>query len=207
MTVGVDIHRENGNTIVVEALLNEPSGVNQLTRGETAELTVFEAEERLITLTDKTIETGEVKNLSAVIIDENATLTVNGTLNTGRIEIINGTLDNNGTVTVDGETGGMDILTYADRAGSFATQNTLDATVKFREFLPDTGDLTSLLVGVEPANDLQEEDIPGIWGLIESVEDARRPVLNAEEITVEIRVLSRWQDFADHTAVRNTLEI
>jgi len=203
----VNIHRENGNTIVVEALLNDPQAVNRLTRGDTATLRVFEAEERFIVLEDATVAAGETKTATATVIDENATLTVDGTLETGRVETRDGTLDNNGTVTITEKTGGMDLLTYADRAGGFTTLKTLDSTVTFREFLPDTGDVTSLLVAVEPDNSLQERDIPGVWGLIESVRDTRRPALNREETEVQIRVLARYGEYATHAAVRNDLEV
>jgi len=203
----VNIHRENGNTIVVEALLNDPEGVNRLTRGDTATLRVFETEERFIVLEDATVTAGETKTATATVIDEGATLTVDGTLETGRLAIPDGTLDNNSTVTITGETGGMDLLTYADRAGGFATPETLDSTVTFREFLPEGGGVTSLLVGVEPDNSLQEQDIPGIWGLVESVRDTRRPALNRDEIEAQIRVLARYGEYTDHAAVRDDLEV
>jgi len=203
----VDIHRENGNTIVVEALLNDPEGVNRLTKGDTATFRVFEAEERFIVLEDTTVQSGETKTATATVIDENATLTVDGTLETGRLEIRDGTLDNNNTVTITEETGGMDLLTYADRAGGFTTNETLDSAVTFREFLPDAGDVTSLLVGVEPDNSLQERDIPGIWGLVESVRDTRPPALNRDEIEVQVRVLARYGEYPDHAAVRSDLEV
>jgi hypothetical protein len=203
----VDILRENGNIIRCEAVLNDASEVNVTTRGETASLTVFEAKERFIVLSDTTVPSAETREATAVIIDEGATLTVDGSLNAGRVEIGDGTLNNNGTVTVTGITGGMDLLTYQPRAGGFTTQETLNSTVRFRERLPSSGDVTSLLVAVEPDNDLQSEDIPGIWGLIESVRDARRPALNAEQITVDIRVLAPLREYADHSAVRQALEV
>jgi len=204
----VDILRENGNVIQCEAVLNSPTEANVITRGARATLTVFEATERLLVFSDRGIPAGSTREASEVIIDEGATLTVDGTLETSRVIIRNGTLDNNGTVTVTaGERGGMDLLAFAPRAGGFTTLDTLDSSVRFRERLPSSGDVTSLLVGVEPDENLQQEDIEGIWGLIESVEDARRPALSADQIRVEIRVLAPYREYSDHAAVRSALEV
>lgn len=204
----LDILKENGNVIQCEAIINSPSEANVITRGERATLTVFEATERLLVFSDRGIPAGSTREASEVIIDEGATLTVDGTLETSRIDIRDGTLDDNGTVTITGgPIGAMDLLTYAPRAGGFTTLKTLDTSVRFRERLPTSGDVTSLLVGVAPDDNLQQEDIEGIWGLIESVGDARRPVLNADQIEVEIRVLAPYREYDSHTAVRNALEV
>jgi len=202
----IDIHREGGNVIRARGVLNDPRGVNQLTQGQTAEFRVFDPEERLEVASDTTIAQGDTRTEEVTVIQSGVTLTVNGTLDTGRLEN-NGTLDNNGTVIITGDTDALSFNAYADRAGGFTTQETLDSTVTFREFLPSSGDVTSLLVGVEPAQDLQNADIPGIWGLIESVEDSRRPVLNRSEQTIQVRVLARYTDYADHAAVRTALEV
>jgi len=207
MSTSVTITREDGTEILADAVTNGPTEVNQLTLGESATLSLVSDKDRLIVPEGSTVTVspGQTRVVGLTRIRTGGELIVDGTLETSQIDN-DGTLTNNGTVIVTGGPRSVfDLLSLADnRAGGFTTGETLDSSVTFREFVPD-GD--SLLVRVAPADGLQAEDMPGIWGLVEDVTDARRPALNLNQIELSVRVVAQLQEYDAHTDVRDALEV
>ena len=78
-----------------------------------------------------------------------------------------------------------------------------DGTPWFRERLPDDAPVESLLVGVEPGEDIIDDR--GFWGLLRSLDDQSDPVeetAGRREFAAEFFVLGPFGRFASHEEVR-----
>lgn len=204
-----EIHTSDVESIIGDFVVNDPSELNTIQRGETATYDFVETTTKFTVAsgTSDTIEAGETETYGLVVIESNGTLTVDGTLNCEQIQN-NGTLDNNGTINISEEYvfEYVEVEDYAEHSGAFTTFQTLENQIPYREFLPS--DVDTLLVGIEPLSDLATKDITGYWGLINNVTDLRNQALsNGPRIRVEITVLATYDEYADHTAVQNGLEL
>lgn len=185
------LHTESNSTISAVYTTEAPSEFNQVSRGERAQFTFEFPTESLVVESGETytVESGTTEIFQTVDVKENGTLDVNGTLI---------------------ETGGNNVAElqrYQDHAGSFATQETLNNARRYRLGIPSGIDITSLVLGIEPSQTLQDNDVPGIWGLVESVSDPRRQALSDERVTVQLLVLDRFSAYTDHTDIQNSLEM
>jgi hypothetical protein len=99
------------------------------------------------------------------------------------------------------------LLAYDRHAGSYALQGTNKNTQRYKERLPSGANINSLVIGLEPDTELQNDDIVGKWGLISDVADSRSQALTNPVATIEIDVLADYSEYADVTAVQNDLEI
>lgn len=96
---------------------------------------------------------------------------------------------------------------FAQWAGSFTTMEMLDNTVKFRDQLPSSATIDSCVLGINPSSDLDNDNIVGVWGLVESIDNQRNQPLTTNRYQFSLTVLAPYSEYADHTAVSNDLEI
>jgi len=202
------VHTKTNGPIICKYNTSDPY---TLTRGNRAnlELWVASSNQDLTVTTDTTIESGTTEVYDEIIVD-GATLTINGTLQANTIDVINnGTIDSNdGTVNTLGSQGGFDLLrSYADFGGKYTTKTALDGTEKYREQIPSSADVSSIVFGIEPAQKLKDNDVSGIWGLIESGSDSRNRTLTTNSVEFSFVVLAEYSEYADHTDLENSLQI
>lgn len=128
------------------------------------------------------------------------------------------TVESGGTLTQEA---GSTLITASDRAGLYPGFTTLRAYGDFagafdagfdarnrpwyREQLP-SGAKSSLVLGIEPSTALKEQLVPGVWGLVESMSDRRNPALSWWALDVEVRVLSRFEQYDSVSDVQADLE-
>lgn len=212
MSVTYTITTED-ETLTAEHVQTDPSDVNNRSRGESASFDL------LIPFGDGTltVASGETYTVSAgtseeynnadidgtLVIEDTAELTIFGTLDN------DGTIDNDGTLTVtSGSAGGFaDLIRYDRHAGSYTLSGTLNNTQRYKERLPTNANINSLVVGLEPATELQNNEIQGKWGLISNVTDSRTRALTNPVLTLEIDILADYNEYDSVTDVQNNLEI
>jgi hypothetical protein len=209
MTSDFEIHTSDTESILGDFVVNRPSDINLIEKGETATYDFVE------TATKKTIPSGETLTIASgetltfglVVIE--GTLTVEGTLRCEQIQN-NGTLNNNGTIDIDEKYKFeyVEIESYAKLAGNFTITETQAKTQKYVDRTPSGASIDTLLLGIETRSDLATQEINGYWGLVSNVTDFRNQALsNGPRIRVEIQVLAPYEEFTDHTDVQNTLEL
>lgn len=203
-----DIHTSGSGLIRCKFVSGD---LHNLTRGETTSFQFWlpNRGDDLVVSGSYTVESGTTELYDTITVESSGTLTVNGFLQGNSINTETG-----GTVNVDGGqlnilagTGFTTIQNLADFAGGFAAQTLLDSTRKFREQIPSTADVDSILVGIEPSDMLKNKDVTGIWGLVDSGTDVRNPALNTNTFELEIFVVAEYSEYSDHTAVNNNLSV
>jgi len=100
-----------------------------------------------------------------------------------------------------------DLLEFDRHAGSYSLNPTLGNDRKYRENIPSSANINSLLVGINPATELTNEDIAGVWGLVSNASDNRTRALTNPVVSLEITILSEYSEYADRTAVETALKI
>jgi len=203
-----EVHTSNTTSILADAVVADPSDTNVITRGETASYVFANVQSKLTvaTGTTYTISVDETERYDLVVV--NGTLEINGSLEVDEIDI-NGTVTGSGTLDVNDQFAFelADVEPYSTYAGKYALEETNSAQQKYDERFPDTATIDTLLVGVEPTDRLKDKTIEGYWGLIDDVTDERTRALTNNQIGVEITVLAPYDEYVDHTAVQNDLEI
>jgi len=192
------IHTKEHGPIIAEYATSDPYTV---TRGGRARLQVWIPEENILTVTsDTTIPSEKAWVFSDITID-GATLTVEGSLQADTINVIN-----SGSINVDGGTVNTsdidafaELLDYGDFAGSFSTNTTLSGIELYNEQTPTARD--TLLIGIEPATKIQNNDLSGVWGLVDNIREVRDKTLTTQTIEIELRVIAEYNQFADHAAI------
>lgn len=177
---------------------------NSWTRGETATFEFWFGEGDTLTVSGTyTVESGTAEAYETVTVESGATLTIeaNATLQTTELTN-NGTVNVDGTLVISGD-GELEarVRNYGDHAGSFATITTLDNTQKYSEQLPSDASVDTIVWGIRPNGELTNENIDGIWGIIESFDDQRGPALNTVRYQVELRILAEFNEYSDHSAL------
>jgi len=99
------------------------------------------------------------------------------------------------------------LRSLADYAGQYAPIASVNGVQNYLSQLPTRATVNSLLVGIEPSTDLQNQGINGVWGLVDQGEDARNQPLSTHAYTLEVRVLAEYSEYADHNAVQADLEV
>lgn len=218
-TVEVDTV-EQWDIVVVKGTL-DVNGTIRIDQLSIEDGSTLDADVTAVDLGGETIAVDETLYKTEVIVPAGETLTVNGTLETEAITI-NGTVDGTGEIDIQDfdrtPTDGVvdvnekytleleDVNKFAPFAGKYSIAETLSANQFYRENI-DTTEIDTLLVGVEPDTDLQDNDIRGYWGLIDRIQDNRNQPLGTIRVGLDITVLAPYSDFNDHTDVQNSLEL
>jgi len=258
-----EIGLKNGVTIPVDFVSNSVSEINNKTRGDTASIEAeipesedFSPFDTLVVSNTYTIESGTTETYANVTVESGATLTVDGTLETGDLDV-QGTLTGDGQVIIksqvytipSGETefyatvtikegseievngilvadeiinnGSLDnstgeiyngfapgeFMTRLDEfGGKFTILETLSSKQSYSEFLPIDYINDSQLVRIEPNDELEAKRVTGVWGLIENVTDSRNNPLSINRWTIDVTILARFEEYANHTAVEADLK-
>lgn len=116
-------------------------------------------------------------------------------------------LTKGGSVTLMLEGVSNTILDYDTHSGAYTTTETLSSDVKFRQFIPSSAAIDSLVVGVEPDSDLSDYDVTGVWGLVDEIEDSRNPVLDEPVFGFGVTILASFDDYGTVSAVETDLEV
>lgn len=195
--VSFTIHAST-ETLTAISALNSPSEINNLTRGDTATFTFRFAGDSL-TAESLVVETNDTHTVATntTEIYTQTDVKENGQLN----------VQENGTLNVTGGDNRDTLQEYADHAGAFASQTTLNNTQLYREQIPTNADIGSIVLGIEPSTTLQNDDIEGIWGIVTGGSDMRNQALSNDQFQIELRVLAEYSEYADHTAISNDLEV
>jgi len=170
----------------------------------------------------ETIPDGTTRYESPIIVPSGETLEINGVLETQDI-IIDGNVIGEGELKVvdDGRppsTGVLDVnekyafglddvSRYSPYTGDYTITETIISTQKYTEQIDPNAPITTLLVGINPDTSLSDRDIKGYWGLLRNIQDERNQALSDTSVTLEIDVLAPFDNYADHTAVQNDLEL
>jgi len=202
-----EIHTSDNTSIIADFALNDPSEVNTITRGDTATYSFGNVATKLTINTGETytVETGTTEEWDYVVVD--GTLVIDGTLEADQVDN-NGTIDLNGTLDINEKYAFelQDVQRYSPFSGKYAINETLGSKQQYSEFVPPSADIDTLLVGVEPQQDLKDETIEGYWGLINNISDDRNRALSNSQITLDIDVLATYEEYSDHTAVEADLK-
>lgn len=194
-----DLVTASSGTIQVPYATSSP-GV--WTRGQTATYT-FEFPRTYTFPSDYTVSGTE--SYENVVIPAGVTVTIpsGATLNVDSI-IVNGTLTNNGTLNT---ASGMlaDFNEFVEWAGSYTTLEMLNGVERYRVQIPASAGIESLVVGIEPNQDLQDRDVVGVWGLVDSITNERNQALSTNRYSVDVNVLAPYGEYADVSSVETDL--
>jgi len=119
---------------------------------------------------------------------------------------IDGTLNVNGTLTLTAGTFEQ-LQEYEQEADNFVRHTTESNNHKYTLQLPSNSSIDSLLVGIQPSQDLQDKNVEGLWGLITGGTDNRNNALTNYDYELEVWKLADYNEYSDTTAVANDLEV
>jgi len=200
MTSTVYTIETKGNGLLAARFNSETPNIS--TRGETVSFEFWATDGTKNLTVSGSVTIDSVEFYDSVTVESGATLTItsNGKLLTGSLTS-NGTIDNDGIIINDlGINNSFeDLVEYGDYAGKFSTTETLNGKQKYREFIPSDANVDSLLVGIEPNNELENKNVPPIWGVVESVSDPRNPALNTKNYQMTVRILAEKSEYSDHS--------
>ena len=104
-------------------------------------------------------------------------------------------IDGQTTGTITGIAGWERLQRHTDFAGTFSVNETLTGKPTYNERLPSSADVTSLVVGIEPSTDLQNNNVTGIWGIVESGSDNRNNPLTRYNFEISVTMLAEYGEF------------
>lgn len=202
----------DGFGLYAQHVQSDPSDINNRTRGGTLPITLSVPEnvtqDLVVSSGDTyTVESGTIEIWNDVTVD--GTLTVNGILVVyGTLNSVDGTVNSvDGTVANQSANPFTKLLDHDRHAGSYTLNGTLGNTQRYKERLPSSPNINSLVVGLEPATDIANREVAGKWGLIGNVTDNRTRPFTNPVVTLEIDILADFSEYADVTAVKTDLEI
>jgi len=201
----------DGYGLYARHVQSDLSDINNRTRGGTLPLALSVPQNP----DDLVVSSGETKTVASGTIEVYDNVTVDGTLTVDGILVVYGTLNSvdgtvnsaDGTVANQSENPFKRLLDHDRHAGSYTLNRTLGNVQRYKERLPSSPNINSLVVGLEPATDLQNREIAGKWGLISNITDNRTRALTNPVVSVEIDILADYAEYSDVTAVQNDLEI
>ncbi len=192
MSVYYKVETSQG-VLYAQHVQSDPADINNRTRGDGLEINLSVPQSDLTISTDTTIGASEFVVTQNLTVESGNELIINGTL------IVHGTVNTEENATIDTQDGTLNILSIGDpqnalldydrHAGSYTLSNTLNNTQRYKERLPNSPNVSTLVVGLEPATELQNDEIAGKWGLISNVTDSRTRALTNPLVTLEIDIL------------------
>jgi len=207
MDTSFTIHKTGNTVIDADFATNEPARLNNITRGERAEFTFRDMITRLTVESGETytVQSGTTERIDFVEVF--GTLDIDGTLEVDFL-LDQGTIDDDGTLRVNERFAFEleDLKAYRRFAGKANLTPTLSATQKFSENIDET-ELNTLVIGIEPNQDLQDEEIPGIWGVVNNITDERNQALSTDAATISVDVLALYSEYNTITDVTSDLKL
>jgi len=209
MQTAYTIYKSNNMTLTADVVTSSLSASNSITRGGSVEITLRERDVggELIGGSGESVTIDDTQTKKRVEINSGGSLTINGTLRSETVDN-QGTLTLNGTLTVDERLflELEDLREYREYAGNATLTETLDGTRRFAETI-NTAAVDSLVIGIEPNDSLKDRGIPGVWGVVDSVTDARNRQLTTNAITLSLTVLAPFSEYNSVSDVTNDLRI
>lgn len=114
------------------------------------------------------------------------------------------TVQDSGSLVID-ETGFNLLLEYVGWADAAAYGQGLDHRPYYREQHPES-DVTSIVLGVEPSQDLRERGVRGFWGVLTSGSDERNSALTNYQLGLEFYALAYYTEYETRLDLENDLE-
>jgi len=201
------VYTDGLETYYAQHAQSDPSDVNNTTRGDTFSITLKFPKDTSLTIPSggsTTINTGETSVQSNIVV--NGTLTVNGVLVVYESITNNGEINNNGEI-IRLENPREALYSYDQHAGSYSILETLSNKRAFSTRLPTNTAYESLVVGIEPATDLQDKNISGVWGLVTNITDGRTRPLTNNTIEIELEILAQYDEYNTIDDVTTDLEV
>lgn len=93
---------------------------------------------------------------------------------------------------------------FGDYAGAAQAETALNGDVWFTEFIAADAPVDSLVLALEPGVELTAT--PGIWGLVESVDDATVYPESVAYLSMTVTVLAELTEYDSRTAMENDLK-
>lgn len=209
MDTTITIHTSTNRSVLeADGVSSSPAESNRVRRGATASYRFRNPTTRLTVEGGETatISGGETERIDFVEVRSGGTLIIDGTLTCERL-VVDGTVTVNGTLDVSGPppTDLEFLRGYREFAGQAQLISTLNSTQKFSESIGDA--LDTLVIGIEPSDDLQFSDIPGVWGVVEGISDGRNQPLTNNTVEIEVSILAPYSKYNSITDVTNSLKI
>lgn len=205
------LHTRRRGDVTADALTTDWP---QRGRGETARVRLWfdtsshDSEELYVGRgSSETIAAGTTVTTDIVYVD--GTLTVDGTLNAGEVRVDDGTLtvsDTGALNVADTNRSVASMQEYGYWPAAPTTNIDIDAVPTYRERLPPSASVTSLVIGFEPSDSIQDRGKRGFWGIVTGVDDATNSPLTNYQLEFSVFVLADYRDYADHQAVETTFE-
>lgn len=104
-------------------------------------------------------------------------------------------IDGSTSGTITGIAGWGRLKRHTDYAGTYSVNEMLTGDVTYNERLPSSADVSSLVVGIEPSTDLQNRNVTGLWGLIESGSDNRTRPLTRYNFELSLVFIAEYSDY------------
>lgn len=89
---------------------------------------------------------------------------------------------------------------YTDYAGRYSMERSIDGTPLITERLPPDADVDSIICQVIPGPDLK--DTPGLWVVVDDVDDMSTNLADLARIGIDITVLGRRSDWSDREELK-----
>lgn len=188
-----NVHTKKYGTIAVDALTADWPTV---TRGSEVSVRLwFESTDYN---PDLIVADGESVTISSDTTRQRAVVADGGTL----------TVADGATLTLEAA-GFPVLLDYLDYAGVASTGTTLGGEPFYRDHVPNALEqhIESTVLGFEPSDDLDGENIKGFWGVVTGGSDARNSPLTNYQIEFRVFVLAEFDYYADHDAIASKFEV
>jgi len=212
MSVTVRIRRKSGSDLLADYM----TGLYDLTRGDSQSITLrFPGGGQLDDLvvtgtytvpsgTTETYDVVQIQNGGTLIIEDGASIYCNRRDN-------DGTVDNDGLFSIGSAVLGGDawveMQQTADFGGEYTINESLNSQQRYTERIPSGADVDSLVVGIEPSAELQNNDVTGIWALVDGGTDERNTTLSEWQYTVDVTVLAELSEYSTLTDLENGLKL
>lgn len=119
--------------------------------------------------------------------------------------VVDGDLTVSGDLTIESN-GAYALRRYIYAAAGVHVRRGADHTVTYHERIPGGSGLQSLALRVVPSEDLVRKGVAGVWGVVTGGRDARNSNLTRDVVELDLAVLARAEEYADHAALESDLK-
>lgn len=92
---------------------------------------------------------------------------------------------------------------YTRWAGRYAITEAIDGTPRFSEHTPADASVDSIVVKLDPGSEV--DATPGLWVILDDVDDRTRFVQDTARISITVTVLARGDQYATRDQIKNEL--